>query len=67
MKALEAAKKIGMITIGLTGSRGGAMNGFCRYLIEVPSADTARIQETHIMVGHVICEMVERVLFDGQT
>ncbi len=66
VKALEAARKIGMITVGLTGSRRGAMNAFCTYLVEVPSADTARIQETHIMVGHVICEMVEKALFNGQ-
>jgi D-sedoheptulose 7-phosphate isomerase len=66
IKALETAKKIGILTVGLTGSRRGAMNDLCRYLVEVPSSDTARIQETHIMVGHVICEMVERELFDGK-
>jgi len=66
LKALEAAKKIGMMTVGLTGSSFGVMNGLCKYLVGVPSTDTARIQETHIMVGHVICEMVEKALFNGQ-
>jgi D-sedoheptulose 7-phosphate isomerase len=66
VKALEAARKIGMMTVGLTGSRLGAMNSLCTYLVEVPSTDTARIQETHIMIGHVICEMVEKDLFNGQ-
>jgi D-sedoheptulose 7-phosphate isomerase len=66
VKALEAARKIGMMTVGLTGSRRGTMSSLCTYLVEVPSTDTARIQETHIMVGHVICEMVEKDLFNGQ-
>lgn len=66
VKALEAARKVGMITVGLTGSCRGIMNSLCTYAIEVPSTDTARIQETHIMIGHVICEMVEKALFNGQ-
>jgi D-sedoheptulose 7-phosphate isomerase len=66
IRALEASGKIGMVTVGLTGSRRGAMNALCKYLIEVPSSDTARVQEAHIMVGHVICEMVEKAIFHGR-
>lgn len=66
VKALEAARKIGMVTVGLTGSVRSPMNALCRYLVKIPSANTARIQETHIMVGHMICEMVERALFNGE-
>lgn len=64
LNALEQAKKSGMITVGLTGETGGKMNGICDYLLNVPSRDTPRIQESHIMVGHIICEMVEQQLFE---
>lgn len=63
IKAIEAANKIGMITVGMTGASGGEMKNLCRYLINVPSADTPRIQESHILIGHIICEIVERELF----
>ena len=63
IKAAEQAKEIGMITVGLTGESGGKMKGICDYLINVPSSDTPRIQETHIMVGHIICQLVEEMLF----
>ncbi len=65
LKAFEAANIIGMITVGLTGNEGGKMNGLCRYLIRVPSTDTARIQEAHILICHIICEIVEKELFGG--
>lgn len=58
-KALQSARQIGMITVGFTGEGGGQMNGLCDYIIKVPSTDTPRIQEAHIMVGHIICELVE--------
>jgi len=63
IKAIEIANKIGMITIGLTGETGGKMKDICKYLINVPSNDTPRIQEAHILIGHIICEIVERELF----
>jgi D-sedoheptulose 7-phosphate isomerase len=65
LKAFEAAKSIGMITVGITGNAGGGMRDLCKYLIRVPSTDTPRIQEAHILIGHIICEIVERELFDG--
>jgi D-sedoheptulose 7-phosphate isomerase len=63
LKALEVAGEAGMITVGLTGEGGGLMKDKCKYLIAVPSKDTPRIQEAHITIGHVICELVEAALF----
>lgn len=62
--ALQSASEIGMITVGLTGEGGGKMNGICDHMIKVPSTDTPRIQETHIMIGHIICQLVEEQYFD---
>ena len=64
IKAIEVANEKGMITIGMTGKTGGKMKEICKYLINVPSTDTPRIQEAHIMIGHIICEIVEKVLFE---
>jgi D-sedoheptulose 7-phosphate isomerase len=64
VKAFELAKEMGIITIGLTGQSGGEMKVLSDYLINVPSNDTPRIQECHILVGHIICEFVEQELFD---
>jgi D-sedoheptulose 7-phosphate isomerase len=55
------AKKI--LTIGLTGSTGGKMADFCNICIKIPSNDTPRIQEVHILIGHIICSIVEEELF----
>jgi len=63
IKAIEVANEIGMITVGMTGESGGRMKDICKYLINVPSNDTPRIQEAHIMIGHIICEIVEKELF----
>jgi len=52
-----------MITVGLTGEGGGKMAEICDYLIPVPSKDTPRIQEAHILVGHIICLLIEEELF----
>jgi D-sedoheptulose 7-phosphate isomerase len=62
-EAFKTAKLKGMITIGFTGDTGGEMKNYSDYLINVPSNDTPRIQESHIMVGHIICEMVENLYF----
>ena len=67
IKAIEIANKLKMITVGLTGENGGKMKGLCRYLIKVPSNDTPRIQETHILIGHIICEIVEKKIFGNKT
>lgn len=63
IKAMLEARKRGMIIIGFTGESGGKMRDLCDVLINVPSSDTPRIQEAHIMVGHIICELVEDALF----
>lgn len=63
LKAMNVAAEIGMINIGLTGETGGQMKDLCNYLLNIPSTDTPRIQESHIMVGHIICEIVESTLF----
>jgi D-sedoheptulose 7-phosphate isomerase len=60
---LKTAKKKEMITIGFTGKSGGEMKPLCDHLINIPSTDTPRIQESHIMVGHIICQLVEEKYF----
>ena len=61
--AFRKAKELGVITVALTGSTGGEMKSLSDYLLNVPSDDTPRIQESHIMLGHIICEMVEAQMF----
>ena len=63
LKAFVTAKKKEMITIGFTGETGGQMKTLSDYLINIPSTDTPRIQESHIMVGHIICQLVEEKYF----
>jgi D-sedoheptulose 7-phosphate isomerase len=63
LKAFEVSKRLGVITIGLTGITGGLMKNVSDYIIQVPSNDTPRIQECHIMIGHILCEFVENNLF----
>ncbi|HEC1506482.1 TPA: D-sedoheptulose 7-phosphate isomerase [Campylobacter jejuni] len=63
LKALEFCKQKEIISIGLSGASGGAMNELCDYCIKVPSTCTPRIQETHILIGHIICAIVEEELF----
>ncbi len=63
LKAFEVAKQKKIITIGFTGTTGGKMKDVSDYLFNVPSTDTPRIQESHIMIGHIICELVEEKLF----
>ena len=64
IKAFEVAREMGIVTIGLTGSTGGAMKPLSDYLFNVPSTTTPRIQESHILLGHIICELVEEKVFD---
>ncbi|BEK46714.1 D-sedoheptulose 7-phosphate isomerase [Campylobacter jejuni] len=63
LKALEFCKQQEIISIGLSGASGGAMNELCDYCIKVPSTCTPRIQEAHILIGHIICAIVEEELF----
>jgi len=64
--AFEEAKHKGLICVGLTGNRGGEMRRLCDYLLEVPSSDTPKIQEGHLVLGHTLCGLVENLMFEGQ-
>lgn len=64
VKAFEVARDKKVITVGFTGKEGGKMKPLSDYLINVPSTDTPRIQESHIMLGHIICQMVEELYFN---
>ena len=61
--AFRKAKELGVITVAMTGASGGEMKEMADYLLNVPSTDTPRIQESHIMLGHIICEIVEARMF----
>lgn len=64
LAALEEAKRQGMISVGLTGNKEGAlMSDLCRYLIKIPSKDTPKIQEGHLVIGHILCGLIEDVIF----
>lgn len=63
LKAFEVAREKGITTVGFTGESGGKMKGLCDYLLNVPSSDTPRIQESHIMLGHIVCQLVEEQYF----
>ena len=63
LKAIEMAKEKGMTIICLTGATGGKMASLCEVLLNVPSTDTPRIQEAHILIGHIICQWVEQEMF----
>jgi D-sedoheptulose 7-phosphate isomerase len=66
IKAANKAKEMGMIVVGFTGDTGGKLKEFCSYLVNVPSKITPRIQEAHILIGHIICEIVENNLFSKE-
>lgn len=63
IRAFEVANEIGMLTVAFTGETGGLMKDVVDFLINVPSTDTPRVQESHILIGHIICEIVESSLF----
>jgi len=63
IKAFEEAKKQGTFTVALTGETGGKMNDIVDLIIKIPSTDTPRIQEAHMLIGHSVCEIVERQMF----
>jgi D-sedoheptulose 7-phosphate isomerase len=66
LKAFEAARKAGLVTIGLTGNRGGPMLELCDHLLAVPSDCTPKIQEGHLVLGHIICGLIEEAIFGVQ-
>jgi D-sedoheptulose 7-phosphate isomerase len=63
LRAVEEGRDKGMYIVGMTGDTGGKMAELCDLLINIPSGDTPRIQESHILVGHILCEAVEAQLF----
>ncbi|HUI40933.1 MAG TPA: D-sedoheptulose 7-phosphate isomerase [Terriglobia bacterium] len=63
LRGVQAAKTRGAITVGLTGKSGGRLKAEVDYCVQVPSAETARIQEVHILIGHILCEFVEGEIF----
>ena len=63
IEGLKIAKEKGLITIGLTGESGGKMKELCDYCICVPSNETPRIQESHLLVGHILCSIIEEAIF----
>ena len=63
LEAVEMAKSLGVHVVALTGESGGKLRERCDILLNVPSHDTPRIQESHIMIGHIICEHIEKELF----
>ncbi len=63
IEGLNEAKRCGAVTVGFTGTTGGKLKGNVDYLLTVPSEETPHIQEGHIMVGHIICYIVENELF----
>lgn len=66
VKAFEVAREKGIHIVGFTGESGGKMKSLSDYLLNVPSTDTPRIQESHIMLGHIICQLVEEMYFQSE-
>lgn len=66
VKAFEAAKAKGITTVGFTGLTGGLLKSLSDFLFAVPSADTPRIQESHILIGHIICHLAEEKYFEKE-
>jgi D-sedoheptulose 7-phosphate isomerase len=62
--ALQVAREMGLVTVGFTGNRGGTMNALCDHLLAVPAAETPRIQEGHLVLGHILCGLIESTLFE---
>jgi len=65
IKAIDVAKRKKLKTVAFTGAKGDKLASKCDYVFAVPSSNTPRIQETHITLGHVICQMVEEILFEA--
>jgi len=63
LAAVEAAKSKGLVTVGMTGRTGGQLRGIVEWCLCIPSDETPRIQECHILIGHILCEIVETELF----
>ena len=66
VEAIKSAEERGIFTVGFTGAKGGIMKEMCDICICVPSNETPRIQESHIVIGHIICAIVEKEMFEGK-
>jgi D-sedoheptulose 7-phosphate isomerase len=66
LHALEVAREMSVTTIGFTGNRGGPMQQLSDYYLAVPSAETPKIQEGHLVIGHIVCGLVEAAMFGGK-
>lgn len=66
VRAFEMCRELEMVTVGMTGQSGGKLKRLSDFWINIPSDDTPRIQECHILVGHIICEMTEQFLFNDE-
>ena len=64
INAIKMANSLGMLSVGMSGAMGGKIKDLCQYNIIIPSSNTARVQEAHILVGHIFCQIIEEQLFD---
>lgn len=64
VNAVKMANSLDMLSVGMSGGKGGKIKDFCQHNIIIPSSNTARIQEAHIIVGHIFCQIIEENLFD---
>ena len=64
INAVKMANSLGMLSVGMSGAMGGKIKDLCQYNIIIPSSNTARVQEAHILVGHIFCQIIEEQLFD---
>ena len=63
LEAIKTAKKLGAVTVGLTNEKGGTLKGLAELCLQVPSTDTQRVQECHMAVGHILCDIIEASMF----
>ena len=64
INAVKMANSLGMLSVGMSGAMGGKIKDLCKHNIIIPSSNTARVQEAHILVGHIFCQIIEEQLFD---
>ena len=64
VNAVKMANSLEMLSVGMSGASGGKIKDLCQHNIIIPSSNTARIQEAHIIVGHIFCQIIEENLFD---
>jgi len=66
LRAFEEARARGMVCVGFAGNRGGPMRELCHHLLEVPAAETPKIQEGHLVLGHILCGLIENAIFKNK-